>query len=165
MSKPTFKVTEDRTKELLKIIASFKNDSVLVGIPQEGSARTDDTPIGNAALLFINNFGSPVNNIPARPVMDVGIRMAQPAIAAEFKKAVQNALTKGLSSLAQYYERAGIIASNSVKRAINDQIDIAPPADSTLKGRKSKGFMGNKALMVTGQLRNSITYVVQKGGT
>lgn len=165
MSQPSFEITEDRTDEFLKTIAAFKRDRVLVGIPEEDSQRKESGTgvIGNAALLFINNFGSPYNNIPARPVMEIGIRGAQDLIAAEFKQAVQMSWTKGLSGLAVYYERVGIIASNSVKRAINDQIDIEPPSEATLESRERAGFKGTKALVVTGQLRNSITYVVQAG--
>lgn len=165
MNEPTIEVTTDRTAELMAMIAKFKNDSVLVGIPEEDNGREgeDSSDIGNAALLFINNFGSPVNNIPPRPVMNIGIFNAQDAIALEFAGAVKNGLKEGLSSLPKYYERVGIIASNSVKRAITSQEGIEAPAESTIKARKRKGFSGAKALLVTGQLRNAITYVVKEG--
>lgn len=153
-------VVEDRTKEILDSLKKFKGDKILVGIPESDNDRGDDAEIGNAALLFINNFGSPANNIPARPVMEIGMRNAADAIAEEMKKAVQ-AVDKGPAKVAMHYERAGMIASNSVKRAINDQIDIEPPADSTLRTRESKGFKGTKSLIVTGQMRNAITYVVK----
>jgi hypothetical protein len=164
MSQPSMSVTEDRTEEILKMIKSFKKDSVLVGIPESDSERKDGDPISNAALLFINNFGSPGQNIPARPVMEIGLKNAQDRIAEEFKKALQQSWKNGLSALPVYYNRIGMIASNSVKRAINDQIDIQEPANSTIKTRESQGFMGKKALLVTGQMRNAITWVVQEGG-
>lgn len=159
-------ITSDFTKEFNKIIKGFKQDAVLVGIPEEKSPRLD-SPIGNAALLAINNFGSPALNIPARPVMSIGIKNAQDDIANEFKKAAQMALSKGLAALDQYYNRAGIIASNSVKKAINAQEGFAPPAESTIKARqarKPEPFRGTKALIVTGQMRNAITYVIAGGG-
>lgn len=159
MSKPTL-VVEDNTDEIMKVIKSFKNDNVLVGIPSDGKERRDDEPIGNAALLFINNFGSPINNIPPRPVMEIGIRAAQDSIAAEYGRAIKAAFIQGVSSLNQYYQRVGIIASNSIKNVINNQIDIEGPAEATLKTRESRGFKGTKSLVVTGQMRNAITYVV-----
>lgn len=159
MSKP-FLVTEDRTDEFKKLIERYKNDEVLVGIPRAETEREGE-PIGNAAILAINEFGSPNNNIPPRPVMAIGIRNAQQAIADEFKKAVQLSLKKGLSSLSVYYNRVGIIASNSVKKVINSQLGIDAPSEATLEARKSQGFKGTKALIVTGQLRNAITYVVK----
>jgi hypothetical protein len=159
--KASLKVTADFTDKMRDIVKSFRRDEVLVGIPESKADRRDDAPINNATIMAINEFGSPANNIPARPVMAIGIRNAQEAIAEEFKKAAIGALSRGQSALTTYYNRAGIIASNSIKKAINDQIGIDPPSESTLRARKSKGFKGTKALIVTGQLRNSITYVVK----
>lgn len=162
MSKPTLTVTSDRTKEILMTLKKFKKDPVLVGIPQSDTKRKEDEPIGNAALLFINNFGSPANNIPPRPVMEIGIKVAKEQIAAEFKKAIIEGLSKGVGALNTYYNRAGMIASNSIKKVINDQIGIDEPAESTIAGRVSRGFKGTKALIVTGQMRNAITWVVKE---
>lgn len=169
MSRPTLKVTKDFTEDFKRIVTRFKNDAVLVGIPQSDSNRNEkDTTITNAALLAINVFGSPINNIPPRDVMSQGIRNSKVAISEQFKLAVTTVLSKGQSAIDNYYERAGILASNSVKKAINDQ-DWPPapgnegPSDSTLASRKSKHFAGTKSLVVTGQMRNSITYVVKKG--
>lgn len=161
--KPGVVVTSDFTQEFNDIIKRFKNDAVLVGIPQEEAERTDDQLINNATLLAINNFGSPLNNIPARPVMSIGIKNSKDEIAEQFKLAVQKSFSQGIDLLGTYYERAGIIASNAIKKAINSQDGIKPPADSTLASRKSAGFAGKKALIVTGQMRNAITYVVKKG--
>ena len=166
--KPTLTVTDDFTDNFNDIIKRFKRDAVLVGIPAteaERETQADEAAgITNAALLAINNFGSPANNIPARPVLEIGIRNAQDDIANEFKKAAVNALKDGFSALFTYYERAGIIASNAVKKAINLQEGFPGPAESTIASRKSKGFPGTKSLIVTGQMRNAITYVVNKGG-
>ncbi len=161
MSKPTLKVTADFTEDFKKIVESFKHDKVLVGIPQDENARSEEGPIGNAAILFINNFGSPANNIPPRPVMEIGIHGAQEKIAEEFKKCAKASITKGLPALDIYYERVGTIASNSIKRAITSQIGIAPPSEGTLKARARNGNSSQKSLLVTGQLRNAITYVVK----
>lgn len=163
--KPFLKV-EDFTKAFMNAVDALQVKRTLVGIPEEENNRGpglegEEQSIGNAALLFINNFGSPANNIPPRPVMEIGIRNAQDAITEEMKNAAKRGLSKGGAAITQYFERVGIIASNSVKRAINDQIDIEPPAESTLKGRQAKGFKGTKALIVTGQMRNAITYVVE----
>lgn len=167
MSEPTLTVTSDFTKEFNQAVKRFQKDAVLVGIPSDENSRDEaGQPIGNAALLAINVFGSPKNNIPPRDVMKSGIKNAQADIAVQFKKAAQEALSKGVGALDTYYNRAGIIASNSIKRAINDQdwppaADNGGPADSTLAARQSRGFKGTKSLVVTGQMRNAITYVVR----
>ena len=162
MSKVYLDVTKDFTDEFNKLIKSFKNDHVLVGIPEEEGERKEKEPgiIGNAALLAINNFGSPLNNIPPRPVMSIGIKNAQEEIAQQFALAVKEFTVEAID---KYYERAGIIASNSIKKVINNQEGIKPPSEATLKARKYKKFHGTKALIVTGQMRNAITYVVKKG--
>lgn len=160
MSQPTL-VVEDFTDKFNEIVKGFKRDAVLVGIPQQDAERKETDPINNAALLAINEFGSPLNNIPPRPAMAIGLRNAQDAIAEQFKLAAQQALTKGLAALSPAYNRVGLIASNSVKKAINSQEGLAEPSEATLAAREAAGFKGTKALIVTGQMRNAITYVVK----
>src|SRR5258708_13943696 len=70
-------VGTDRTAAVamaLKLMASME---VLVGIPAEKAPRTSaeakSQPINNAALGYIHNYGSPTQNIPARPFMEPGI--------------------------------------------------------------------------------------------
>lgn len=159
--KPTLEVTSDFTEDFNKIIKKFKRDAVLVGIPEEDTTRKEDAPINNATLLAINNFGSPINNIPARPVMEIGIRKAQNDIAQAFKKGAKDALSKGFAALSPAYNRTGIIASQSIKKVINSQEGIEEPSEATLARRKAEGFKGTKALIVTAQMRNAITYVVR----
>lgn len=157
----SFLVTEDFTDNLDAIIKKFKRDAVLVGIPQEESPRTGEEPINNATLLAINNLGSAANNIPARPVMEIGIRQAQGQIIDAFRDGAKRALSGGRGALSQAYNRAGIAASVSIKKVINSQEGIEPPSEATLAARKAMGFKGTKALLVTGQMRNAITYVVK----
>lgn len=167
MSKgPSLKI-KDFTKAFNDSIAALTDRETLVGIPQEDTGRTTQEisdagePINNAALLFINEFGSDLQNIPPRPVMAIGIRAVQDQIAEEWKKCVKASFSKGGGVFDKYYQRVGMIASNSIKQTINAQTDIDGPAESTLANRRSKGFKGNKALIVTGQMRNAITYVVR----
>ncbi len=159
MSKPFLKII-DLTSAFMDCVDALKVKETMVGIPEDENGR-EDGEINNASLLFINNFGSPAQNIPARPVMAIGIRKAQDAIVLEMEKAAKAAFTKGPAILDKYYERVGIIASSSVKRVINSQEGILEPSQATLDSRKRRGFNGNKALIETGQMRNAITYVVR----
>lgn len=169
MSEPTLKVTSDWTKEFSAVIGRFKSDAVLVGIPQDDKERkkeegNTDEPITNAAILAINHFGSEGAGIPPRPVMSIGIKNAQEDIAEEFKKCAKDALSKGIPAIEKYYNRAGIIASNAVKQVITTNEGIQAPAAATLEARKyltKSGFKGTKALLVTAQMRNAITYFVK----
>lgn len=159
MSKPFMK-TEDFTKALFNGLEALKQYETLVGIPQEKANRQDDS-INNATILAINEYGSPANNIPSRPVMTIGLKMAKNEITEIFKACAKHGLSKGADGVKKYYERAGMVASQSIKNVINNQIDIEGPAESTLKARQRRGFKGNKSLIVTGQLRGAITYVVR----
>jgi hypothetical protein len=159
--KPTLNVTADFVQDINEIVKGFRRDVILVGIPEEKSDRKENLPINNATLLAINEFGSPEQNIPPRPVMRIGIAKAQNQIAETFKQGVIDALTRGISALSVAYNRVGIIASVSIKKVINSQEGIEPPSEATLRAREAKGFEGTKALIVTGQMRNAITYVVK----
>jgi hypothetical protein len=166
MSQPTLKVTKDFTKDFNETIKRFKDDAVLIGIPADNTERNGDKeePIGNAAILAINHFGSEEAHIPPRPVLIIGIRNAKEDIAAIFKEGMKTVLKKGVNGLSTMYERAGTVAANACKKVINTQDSIDPPADSTLRARKyltASGFKGTKSLLVTGQVRNAITYVVR----
>lgn len=167
MAKPKITVTSDNTKNFLDVIRTLKDQEVLVGIPEEDSTRdpnkdpNEGPEINNAFLLYINENGSPANNIPERPAMKIGLSRAADDIADQFALAAKNAFDGGQDAIDKYYNRAGFIASSSIKKIINDQIGIDPPAESTLKSRKSRGFKGTKALVVTGQMRNAITHVVR----
>lgn len=143
-------------------IKAFKTNEILVGIPEDKTARRDNSgEINNATILAINEYGSAANNIPPRPVLSIGLKNARDEITSQFKRAAQDVLSKGVGSLAPAYNRIGSIAANSVKKAINAQIGIEPPSESTLRSRRARGFKGEKALIVTGQMRNSITWVVK----
>ena len=167
--KSTLTVTEDFTKNFNALIKRFKNDTVLVGIPEDKTQRSaadgEDSQINNATLFAIANFGSPARNIPAWPIMAIGIRNAQEAIAAQYLDAAKLSLRKGFTALDTYYNRAGIIASNSIKQVINAQEDVpsGKPSEGTLQARKNRKptpFKGTKYWLVTGQMRNAITYVI-----
>lgn len=172
--KPSLTVTSDFTEHFNEIVRKFKRDAVLVGIPEANGERDAEeseskSQISNAALLAIMNFGSALNNIPAWPVMAIGIQKAQTEIVAQLKRGAQLALSQGFSAIDTYYNRAGLIASNSIKKVINAQEDVPKdrPTDSTLGARKRDGFKGTKYWIVTGQMRNAITYVIKgevKGG-
>lgn len=167
MSKPKLTMTTDLTKKFIESIDKLDKNTVLVGVPVDTSARANDNnqPMNNATLLAMANYGSAANNIPPWPVMKIGIEAAKEEITDQFKKAAQSVLSKGASVLDQFYNRAGIIASTSIKKVINDQVQVPPdkPEASTIAARERRGFQGTKYWIVTGQLRNSITYIL-KGG-
>jgi phage gpG-like protein len=150
---------------LPKFKAAFKNLSskeVLVGIPSEATERDGSEPITNAELGYIHEHGSPEMNIRARPFLAVGVRLVKPKIAKQFKTSAQRVLKSGKDDNDVGLNRVGMIAQNSVRKTINDGTGFEALSDKTLKARRKRGRTGIKPLIDTGQLRNSITYVIRK---
>lgn len=164
-------IEEDNTKKLIDSMDALGSVEVLVGIPQEKDTR-EEGRIGNAALGYIHEFGSPINNIPARPFLRPGVKNSadrwQPKLAA----AAQAAMTGDSSAMMGKLDEAGIIASNAVKQTI--LAGIPPPlgkATVTARRRRTTGSKYRRRatsggdvipLVDTGQLLRSITWVVKK---
>lgn len=152
-------VTRDDSKRIIAAIEAMAKKRVLIGIPGDGSPRKD-SKIGNAALGYIHENGSAARNIPARPFLIPGVRSVGDQAADVLKNAAKKAVT-GESTIDKGLHAAGMIAQNAVKMRIRNQEGFAPLANSTLRARKRKGKEGTKALIRTGQLINSIKYVIK----
>lgn len=182
MAKSITKVT-DNLPRLMKQLSKLTSADVLVGVPQETADRKEAgaREMNNATLAYIHDNGSPAANIPARPFMRPGIQAARAAVARAFAKGMKKALEGNTDALDIALHEAGLVAQRSIRAIINQ--GIPPPlADSTLKarirsGKAAKGAkaelesraQGNepstvnaKPLVQTGQLRNSINYVIRK---
>lgn len=154
-------ITKDNVNALLSNMRAMAERQVLVGVPEDKSKRKADDGINNAALAYIHNNGSPVNNIPARPFMEPGIEKAQPGVITLLRKGAERGL-ENPNGVDSALERAGLLAVSKIRGVITSQEGFEPLSEETLAARKRKGFDGEKALIRTGQLRNSITYVVRK---
>ena len=145
-----------------KVFAATKlltKTDVLVGIPASENAR-DDGPIGNAALGYLHDTGSPANNIPARPFMGPGIAEGKSEITRQFRKAGDAAMRGDKAGVLAGLTGAGIAAENAVKKKITEG-PFVPLSEKTIKARQRRGRTGIKPLIDTGQLRRSITHVLR----
>ena len=163
-------------------IKKLAEKDVLVGVPQDTTARKEAEPQGmnNATLAYIHDNGSPAAHIPARPFMRPGVETAKDKIKDRFKRAAKDALA-GNATQDEHLIKCGLAVQSSIRAAINS--GIPPPlADSTLRGRirARKAIKGAKAelesraagneagvdlakpLVATAQMRNSITFVIRK---
>lgn len=156
----TVTVTRDIADKVLKNIRAVPQKKLLVGIPAEENARGGE--IGNASLGFIHEYGSPARNIPSRPFLIPGVQDAEPQAVAMLAKPTAEALTQGYGALEKGLDRAGLVCQAAVKKRIVSQEGFAPLSPRTIAARQRKGYKGTKALIRTGQLLNSITYVVRK---
>jgi secreted protein with Ig-like and vWFA domain len=161
------RVVKDVTAPVLSAIESMGRKHVVVGIPATEDQRrvTDEEdiegPIGNAALYYLHDHGSPLNNIPARETLSPGIADAREHLALVLGQAARQAFTtKG--AIERGLEAAGLIAQTSVKKRIIAGTDLEPLAERTLAARRRRGIESEKPLIRTAQMLNSITYEVRE---
>mgnify|MGYP004707520439 CR=1 FL=1 len=149
----------DKSADILKALKAIGKKDVLVGIPESENVRDGDD-IGNAAIGFINENGSPARNIPARPHLVLGVRGVQSETLPLLKSAAQ-AVLRGNDGIAnRYLNQAGTLAMNAVKAYITNTAFV-PLSPSTIRQRLSRGRAGDKPLIDTGKYRDSITYIVR----
>ena len=141
----------DKFKQSLKKISKV---DLLVGVPQEETQReAGSKSITNAELMFIHTNGSPAKNIPPRPTIEPTINENKARITKMFSEGVKNALSKDGST--KDIEKLGIWLTNKIKAKFGSD-ELAPNSPATIAKKKS-----DRPLIDTGQLRNSITYVIR----
>lgn len=156
------KVEKDNSAALKKALAELQATEVLVGVPDTKAGRQSGK-INNAALAYIHDNGSPARNIPARPFMDPGVRRATERINSLMQQIGTAALRGEKQKVQRGFEMVGLAAQSSIRSVINE--GVPPPLKpGTIAARQRRGRRSVKPLIDTGQLRNSITYVVQRKG-
>ena len=158
-------VTKDNVEEFLRAIKTLTQDRVLVGIPAEKAFRepTEDDPhphINNAEIGYLNEFGDPETNLPARPHLIPGVAKAMDEITGAYKKAAQMVLDGKFDKAKDAHIVVGIKSTSSVKNTIT-QVIPPPLSRRTLAERRARGREGTTPLIDTGQYRNNITYAVK----
>jgi hypothetical protein len=170
--------------KLEKSFEELSNLDLYVGVPSDKKDRKDngdpDQP-NNATIAYINDSGSPAMRIPQRSFMRPGISDARQYIIKRMSKGGAAILAGETDAAYTTLAACGLTAQNAIRRRIND--GIPPPlSEQTLKERIAnraaiKGSQAEldrraageqagtdlaKPLVATGQLRNSITYVIRK---
>jgi hypothetical protein len=157
-------VTTSLVKQFKETMQALIKKNVYVGIPEDHNKR-EEGQVTNSQLGYINEFGSPARNIPARPFLIPGVKEAGDKVSAILSKA---AITteSGPQDVDIALNKAGQVARDTVKRRIQQSTDIEPLSPVTMKIRSTRkknrrtGVM--KPLIDTGQMLNSITYVVRE---
>jgi hypothetical protein len=156
MPGPTVKITrhfDPRALNALKKRLSDEGEAVRVGIPDDAKHEG----VSTAQIAAVHEFGDPEHNIPERSFLRASIaenRGRYKALNSENLKAVlsdkmtiQNAL-----------ERLGTVAAGDVKSYIRNA-NFEPLKAATIRRKGS-----SKPLIDTGQMRQSITYAIDKKG-
>ncbi|EKU3685628.1 hypothetical protein L3202_004688 [Citrobacter freundii] len=178
----------DNAQAILDALKSISKKEVLVGIPEEDSER-EDVPFGNAGIGYVNEYGSPAQNIHPRPHLIPGVKSVEEQTLPQLKAAAQAALDGNAAGAERALNRAGTLAANGVRRYMTIT-GFTPLADSTVEARARRGRKGAKAelarrsadgklnainpdsgqlisnenvrpLIDTGQYRRAITHVVR----
>lgn len=174
-----------RPEDLARNLERAVRTDVLVGIPRATAMRPGDD-ISNAEIAYINEHGDPARRIPPRPFMEPGLQRCRDKVSTVMAAGVQQLAQGG--SLRPAAERVGLICQASIRGVFTDN-DWKPLSPRTIMARaqrtvsKRKGFAdksaraqqgmlqrelarraGDRPLIDTGALRQSITYVVTEGG-
>lgn len=159
------KTNDGNYKAVLEAITFLKHHEVFIGVPEETTTRKDDknTPVNNAELLFIHTNGSPMHNIPPRPVLEPAIKNNQERIAESMKTAIDAAVGGDKSAILPALEVAGTEGRNVAQKFFTDTTNGWPPNSSETIKRKNKEKSGKaNPLIDTEEMRKSITYVVKE---
>ena len=155
-------IRQDNLKSITDAIKGLTLNEVFVGYPDNGAARTEQGAPTNAYIAFIQEHGSPVKNIPARPFMVPGIRAVQTRVVALLEQAAVFALSGERDKYMQRLNQVGFIGVQGVQRAITMGQGWLPLAQRTLAARRRRGFRGTHPLIETNQLRSHVTYVIRR---
>lgn len=177
------RITKDKMPQLQKLIKETADLRVLVGVPADKASRPGEK-LNNAEIAYIHNFGAPDANIPQREFMAPGVKAVLPAITDRLRAAAKAALDGKTDKYVQGLHAVGLLVQASIKKTI--VANIPPPlAASTVAvriARRKSATWRNKrralvaaniaagkppgagiftALIDTGALLNSITYVIR----
>lgn len=154
-------MTLNKLPAFLENLKAMQNKSVMIGIPHDKDARKEEGAT-NAQIGIVQEFGSGAKNIPPRPFLIPGVKEAQKEAIPILKSGAINAMHG--EDIEITFNKVGLIGQNHVKaKIVNGQ--FAPLKASTLATRmraRKSGKAGTKPLIDTGQLLNSITYVVRE---
>lgn len=153
-------VIDDIVKSLDESLNKLKDYRFEIGVFTGKSKRKVQIGITNAELMFVHENGSPLRNIPARPVLQMTIEYASQNLLSNTINKCIDLLLNGASDndIQRELERLALKIENYARRLIySNDGRLAPNAPSTI-ARKGD----NHPLFDTGQLARSITCRVVK---
>lgn len=148
----------DLFNDILNDFKSLPQYKIQIGVIADNANRKglNNKGITNAELMFIHENGSPLNNVPARPVLDMTINYAENNL---LNKTIDKALKQFVNSgfkkeeLKKELDKTAIRMENYARQIIYANDGRLIPNSPNVA--KAKG--GNHPLFNTGQLARSIT--------
>ena len=164
MAQPNVRVTSsgDGLERMRQAFKELSKMEVLVGVTQEKATRPGE-PVTNAELMFIHTKGSPINHIPARPVIEPALEDDKQTITELLGEAVKATLEGNEELAKQKLEAAGLEGQGASQDWFDNPKNNWPPnSPAVQEAKRKKGSTNPKPLIDTGELRKSITYVVRR---
>ncbi|AUN22250.1 hypothetical protein RSJ22_12715 [Clostridium botulinum] len=180
-------ITKDLTKDIKKSLEDLAKKTVCVGVPDStehpDSKITNaellyihthgvrDTtmrrkmqhdldsgiPYSKAHELYVHENGSPLWNVPPRPVLEPAMDNSKERIAKKMKQAALSTLDG--NNLTPELEKVGTLGQNIARDWFtNPENKWHKNSDDTIKRKGS-----DKPLIDTGELRKSIIYTIKEG--
>lgn len=159
----TKNLIKDVFKEMTEVYNSINDYVIEIGIVSSKNSRNKkdkiknkkDDGIGNAELMFIHENGSPIRNIPERPVLQITIEHAINVLLPKTLKKIQEGCFKQnwtKERVKKELENLCNKMQNYARNVIYESNLLAPNAPRTIKAKGS-----DRPLLDTGQLARSIT--------
>jgi hypothetical protein len=139
-----------------RAMLALRSVEVLVGIPEATATRRGEQ-INNAEIMYIQTHGSPIRNIPPRPVIEPAIANDRKIIGRELQEAAAAWMARDAQSAMMYLNRAGTAGRDAAKAWFTNPLNGWPPNAPATIARKGS----DRPLIHTGELRRSIVYVIR----
>ena len=160
----------DGLAKLAADLQKISNMDVLVGVPESNAARKEEG-INNAQLLALHTKGSPLQKIPARPVIEPAIEASgnKEQIAEQLGIAAQLVLDQNVPGAHAQLQKTAMLGQNVARSWFTDPRNNWPPNKiATVRAKMSKmtskqvfeavdsGTPITRPLVDTGALRQAI---------
>ena len=111
-----------------------------------------------AHSLYIQEHGSPLWQIPPRPVLEPAIEDKKAPIAKQLREAAKAAIDGNMQGAENRLHMAGMVAENAAKGWFEDPKNGWPPNSPKTIARKGS----DSPMIDTGEMRKSITHVIRE---
>lgn len=145
----------DRFQDIQRSLQELAKKDVLVGVPEASSNRKDSNEVTNAELVYMHTHGSPLWNLPPRPIIEPAIEANKEEIGGLLREALTNALDGRPFEVA--LKKAGMKGQNVVRAWFVDPRNGWAPNSPVTIARKGS----ERPLIDTGEMRKAITYIVR----
>lgn len=143
-------------KRELEIINKLNEYEIEIGVISKNTKRKISIGITNAELMYIHENGSPLNHIPARPVLDMTISYTNKYLLENVvNKCIDGVINKGWkqNDIEVELKKLCIRMENYARNIIYSNDGRLAPNSPRVAAKKK----GNHPLFDTGQLARSIT--------